>query len=101
MSGRPGAAYVDLPSNILMGQVPADASSALQHVSTSTPLPTQPVSSRPKADSHTIQQAAQLLQQASRYTVCLALTVDLRACGKELRMQLTGTRTADTTTRCQ
>lgn len=69
MSGRPGASYVDLPSNILFGPVDqGQAQSTLQI----PPLgPNRLLRERPHADGAAVAQAAQLLASAKRYSNAL------------------------------
>ena len=64
MSGRPGASYVDLPSNILMGPIDqAQAHSTLQIPSLG---PNRLLRERPHADGAAVADAAQLLASAKR-----------------------------------
>ena len=68
VSGRPGAAYIDIPSNILFG--PAHGGSA-QNTASSLQIPTlgpnRLLRERPHADGAAVHEAAQLLANAQRY----------------------------------
>ena len=64
VSGRPGASYVDLPSNILMGPINQEqAQSSLQIPALG---PNRLLRERPHADGAAVAQAAQLLANAQR-----------------------------------
>ena len=64
VSGRPGASYVDLPSNILMGPINQEQA----HSSLQIPAlgPDRLLRERPHADGAAVAQAAQLLTSAQR-----------------------------------
>ncbi len=67
VSGRPGASYIDIPSNILFG--PAHQGSAEQTTSSlQIPAlgPNRLLRERPHADGAAVEQAAQLLAKAQR-----------------------------------
>ena len=67
-SGCPGAAYVDLPSNVLMA--PAEGGqghhASLLHVPQPGEEPAGGLSSRPQADGTDVARAMQLLSKAKR-----------------------------------
>ncbi len=67
VSGRPGASYIDIPSNILFG--PAHQGSAEETTSSlQIPAlgPNRLLRERPHADGAAVEQAAQLLAKAQR-----------------------------------
>ena len=59
LEGRPGAVYVDIPSNILM----APAQGQLPSAPSTIPLP---FAHRPSADQSSVDKAASLLRNAAR-----------------------------------
>lgn len=78
LAGRPGAAYVDIPSNILFAALPADSTPQLP--------PPPPPRQRLQASSAAIEQAVALLKSAQRCVLlcacdCVVGSVDLQAAG--------------------
>lgn len=66
LSGRPGAAYVDIPSDILFAELPRGAAPQLP--------PAPPPRQRARAGGNAIERAAQLLKSAQRCALaCLSL----------------------------
>ena len=64
LAGKPGAAYVDLASDLLFAAAPSsDVSLDLPPVQS---IQTREALARPSASSQDVQQAAQLLRQARR-----------------------------------
>ena len=76
VSGRPGAAYIDIPSNILFG--PAHGGSA-QNTASSLQIPTlgpnRLLRERLHADGAAVHEAAQLLANAQRYLFFFTFTL--------------------------
>ena len=66
-SGCPGAAYVDLPSNVLMAPAEgAEGHASLLHVPEPGEEPAGGLSGRPQADGTDVARAMQLLSKAKR-----------------------------------
>ncbi len=79
LSGRPGAAYVDIPSDILFAELPRGAAPQLP--------PAPPPRQRARAGGNAIERAAQLLKSAQRCALaCCCL------CGKKSRHYISDTR---------
>lgn len=77
VSGRPGASYVGVPSNILFGPAPADSgedSTSGLHIPTLGP--NRLLRERVHADGAAVQAAAELLSKAQRY-LAVPLTLGL------------------------
>lgn len=69
LAGKPGAAYVDVPSDVLFAEASAEDIPELDSISPADHSKSSPFLRKPKASSQGINQAARLLSQAQRYTI--------------------------------
>ena len=67
LAGKPGAAYVDVPSDVLFAEASANDIPKLDSIAPADHSKPSPFLRKPRASQQSINQAAKLLSQAQRY----------------------------------